>query len=450
MGNGLEVNVSVSAIAVFIQGLISFFSPCVLPLLPVYIGYLAGGTDTKDEDGNVIYKRSSVIINTLFFVIGISFAFFLLGMAATKLGGFFQSRRMLLIRVGGVLIALFGLFQLGLFESTSLNSEKRFRLPLHKLKVNPLVALLLGFTFSFAWTPCVGPMLTGVLVMAGTASTAVKGFLLIGLYTLGFVLPFMLTGIFTTSLLRFFKDHASVVRYTKKIGGIVMIIIGLVMFTGFMNDFSGYLSHDTKEVVADSKVSDEVKAGSKQTDDNNKTEDKQDVSDEKIPAAADSSDDDTKESKDNENERLMPPAPDLELVDQNGNLHKLSDYKGKTILLNFWATWCPACVSELDELQEAYINYNENQGDVIILGVLSPNQYMEKSAEEIEEFLNSKNITFPVLYDYDGGSFADYGIMSMPTTYMIDKKGNLYGYLTGAMTNAVIDDIISQTEGSVK
>ena len=109
---GFSVETSISAITVFLQGILSFFSPCVLPLVPLYIGYLAGGTKTVDPDGTVHYQRKKVLLNTLFFVIGISFAFFLLGFGFTAAGRFFSGNRMLLARIGGVIVSLFGLYQL--------------------------------------------------------------------------------------------------------------------------------------------------------------------------------------------------------------------------------------------------------------------------------------------------------------------------------------------------
>lgn len=451
MGNGLDLSISVSVIAVFAQGLISFFSPCVLPLLPMYIGYLAGGTGTKDENGDIIYKKSKVIINTLFFIIGISFAFMLLGFAATKLGSFFQGNRMLFIRVGGALIILFGLFQMGLFESQTLNSEKRFHLPVNKLAANPLVALVLGFTFSFAWTPCVGPMLTGVLLMSGTAATATKGFVLIGVYTLGFVIPFMLTGIFTTGLLKFFRKHSSMVQYTKKIGGVLMIVIGLVMITGFMNDISGYLSKDVKKISQNREK--EVKDTEKIALKTEETKEREGLSSEnKEINEGETGTEEQETAKKNEEQEGENPevvqAPDFEFTDQYGNTHKLSDYKGKTVLINFWATWCPPCRAELPDIQEAFEKYGENQDEVIILGITAPGYGGEKSDEEIADFVKEKKVTYPVLFDYDGTSFADYYISAFPTTYMIAEDGTVFGYLTGGMTKSVIDDIIKQTKES--
>ena len=247
---GFSFDVSVPVFTVFLQGLISFFSPCILPLIPLYIGYLSGGTGTRGEDGRMHYKRSKVMLHTFCFVLGVSFAFFLLGFGFSAMGEFFKSNQVLFARLGGILVAFLGLYQLGVFgNSRLLGQERRLPLKLNVLAMSPLTALVMGFTFSFAWTPCVGPALTSVLLMAASAGARTTGFLLIGVYTIGFVLPFLAVGIFTTTVLEFFKNHGRVVRYTVKAGGILMVVMGVLMFTGKMNAVTGYLSGASSDMV---------------------------------------------------------------------------------------------------------------------------------------------------------------------------------------------------------
>ena len=161
---GFSLDISVPALTVFIQGLVSFFSPCVLPLIPLYIGYLSGGTGKRGEDGRMHYERSKVMLHTLCFVIGVSFAFFLLGLGFSTLGTFFKSNQLLFARVGGILVVLFGFYQLGFFgKSGAMGKEHRLPFKLDMLAMSPITALIMGFTFSFAWTPCVGPALASVL-----------------------------------------------------------------------------------------------------------------------------------------------------------------------------------------------------------------------------------------------------------------------------------------------
>ena len=186
-----QIEASLPAITVFIQGLLSFFSPCVLPLVPLYVSYLAGGARQVDENGQIRYPQGKVFVNTLFFVLGVSGAFFLLGFGFTALGLFFQDNRMWFARISGIVMIGMGLYQLGVFgQSRMLSSEHRLSLRLDKWVMGPIPALILGFTFSFAWTPCVGPTLGSVLLMAGSSGNAGKAAVLIGVYTLGFVVPF--------------------------------------------------------------------------------------------------------------------------------------------------------------------------------------------------------------------------------------------------------------------
>lgn len=449
----LTLETSISAITVFIQGLFSFFSPCVLPLIPLYIGYLSGGAKTTDENGNVSYKRGRIIRNTCFFVLGISFAFFLLGLGFTAIGRFFHNYQTWFTRIGGIVIFLFGLYQLGLFGS-AFQRERRIDFHPDTLAINPLTALILGFTFSFAWTPCVGPALASVLLLAASASSALAGFSLIGVYTLGFVLPFMGVGIFTGSLLEFFKKHRSVVKYTVKISGALMLLIGIMMFTGWMNNISSYLSGITG-ISQDGAGS----SSSPEPSENQKGETEPPASGHAESGHAEDNTENsvrnnTENNTENETGQQAPgresdlpdiPAPDFTLNDQYSNTHTLSDYKGKTVFLNFWATWCPPCRAEMPEIQEIYEEYGENASDVIILGIAGPDYGREGSAEEIAAFLSEHGYSYPVVMDEGGLTAYYYGISAYPTTFMIDKDGNVYGYVSGQITKDIMQSIIEQT-----
>lgn len=421
-----SLDVSVPALTVFFQGLLSFFSPCVLPLIPLYIGYLSGGTGKRGADGKIHYQKSKVMIHTLCFVIGVSFAFFALGFGVSALGSFLNKNQMLFARIGGVIIVLFGFYQLGVFgNSRVLGKERRLPFHLDKLAMSPLTALIMGFTFSFAWTPCVGPALTSVLLMAASANTKVMGFVLIGVYTVGFVLPFLAVGLFTTTLLEFFKSHMNVVKYTVKVGGALMILMGVLMFTGKMNAFTGYLSGGTNANLE---------------------------SQEETEKESEDASEDKEENKEEESKETVVPAIDFTLKDQFGNEHTLSDYKGKTVFLNFWATWCGPCRSEMPDIQKLYETY-ETEGDnaVIILGVAAPGLGQEKDEAGIKAFLDENGYTYPTLMDTTGDLFSEYGISSFPTTFMIDREGNVFGYVSGALNEDMMKNIIEQTlEGKRK
>lgn len=447
---GFSFDVSVPVFTVFLQGLVSFFSPCVFPLIPIYISYLSGGTARKTEDGKVVYQRSKVILHTLFFVVGVSFAFFALGFGFSALGGFFKSNQLLFARIGGAIVFLFGLYQLGaLGSSDMLGKERRLPLNLDKLAMSPVTALLMGFTFSFAWTPCVGPVLASVLLMTASASTTTMGFVLIGVYTLGFVLPFLAVGLFTTTLLELFKKHKGVVKYTVKIGGILMMVMGVMMFTGKMNSVTGYLSELTTQPTAqESGVLDTEKAkeaeASAESDEVALPEESGQES-----GAADPGETTAATEADPAAEETMsglPPAIDFTLTDQYGNTHTLSDYKGKTVFLNFWATWCPPCRAEMPDIQKLYEEYDtEGEDALIVLGIASPNIGGEKSEEGVKQFLEENGYTYPVLMDTTGEQFMNYGVFSYPTTFMIDRDGNVFGYVSGSLSGDMMKSIVQQT-----
>lgn len=425
-----SVETGISAFTVFVQGLLSFFSPCVLPLVPLYIGYLAGGTKTVDEQGVTHYRRSKVFINTLFFVLGVSFAFFLLGFGFSALGRFFSGNRVIFARIGGILVILFGLYQLGFFGSKLLGGRHQLPLRLDRLAMNPLVALLMGFTFSFAWTPCVGPALTSVLLMASSASSSTLGFLLIGLYTLGFVLPFLAVGLFTGSLLELFRKHRKAVQFTTKAGGVLLILMGIMMFTGWMNGITGYLSRFGAAPATDSSSS------------------SQSSSDDSSSMA--SSEEETSSSSEDEKDPTVP-APDFTLTDQFGNEHTLSDYQGKVVFLNFMATWCGPCEMEIPDIQALYEDHGMNEEDLVVLALANPktDEYpmnSDVSPEEVAEYLEGQGVTYPVLMDTTQEVFQTYGISAFPTTFMIDTDGNVYGYISGALTRSIMDDIVRQTQ----
>lgn len=226
------------------------------------------------------------------------------------------------------------------------------------------------------------------------------GFLLIGVYTLGFVLPFLAVGLFTTTILELFRKHRNMVQYTVKIGGILMIIMGLMMLTGRISAVTG-----EPETVAQT------------------------------------------ESEQNS----LPSAIGFALKDQYGLTHALSDYKGKTIFLNFWATWCPPCRAEMPDIQKLYEAYDtEGDNALIVLGVAGPEIGQEGTEEEITAFLEEQGYTYPVLMDTSGELFQAYGVSALPTTYMIDRDGNIFGYVSGMLSMDMMENIIEQTMTGVR
>ena len=387
-----------------LEGVFSFLSPCILPLLPVYLSILANSTTQRME---------VLIRNTLGFVLGISSTFFLLGMSMYTVGTFFQEYQSLITLVGGMIIILMGLFYMGIIQSNLLNRDRRFRMKTGQMNI--FSSFVLGFTFSFGWTPCIGPTLASVLVMATTSNNRSTAFFLILVYTIGFTLPFMILSIFYTKLVRYLDQIKKHMLLIKKIGGMVLILVGLGMVV------SGVQQIDNEQRKLDHQQTQEIVS---ETD--------MDSIDEREEMA--------------EEEAIKLKAIDFELYDQYGNLHKLSEYEGKVVFLNFWATWCPPCVREMPYIDELYEAYGKNEEEVVILGVANPNLGQEGNKESIIQFLEQQGYTFPVVFDVDYNQIFSYGFNSFPSTLIIDKEGYINLYVPGAMDKKTMQQIIEQAK----
>jgi len=401
------------------------------------MGYLAGSGKKVVEDGTFVYERKKVFIHTMFFVLGISFSFFILGISFTAIGSFFSSNKLLFTRVGGILIILLGLFQLGIFDFSFLQKERKININLADKKMNPVMALVMGFTFSFAWTPCIGPTLSSVLIMASGATTSVTGNILVFVYAIGFLLPFLMLGLFTTQVLNFLKSKQKLLKFTIKVGGVILILMGIMIYTGWMNGVSGYLNvirtnqqNNSQEIENRSDLgnnSDTTVSNNEKTSENQAIEDGNKAS----------------------VKTKVTSAFDFTLTDQYGNKHTLSDYKGKVVFLNFWATWCPPCNKELPDMEDLYNEYNLNQDEVVLLGIANPSSQeypnnQDVGKEEIISFLEDKEYTFPTLFDETGEVLQNYNISAFPTTFVIDKEGNIVGYVPGMITKNIMINVIKQ------
>lgn len=210
----------------FAAGLVSFVSPCVLPLIPVYVTYLTGtGLDPEASGG----QRKTLLYNGTFFVLGFTIVFIVMGMGVSAIGRLFTEHMGLVRRVGGVIVIVFGLYMTGLLQLLALDQERRLQAPARA--PGPLNSLLLGATFSAGWTPCIGPVLASVLLLAGTTATASQGALLLLSYAAGMAVPFLLL---TLSLNRMQSVLQKLLPYTGRIrvaSGALLIGLGVMLYT---------------------------------------------------------------------------------------------------------------------------------------------------------------------------------------------------------------------------
>src|ERR1700732_1134063 len=226
-------------IAAFFAGLISFLSPCVLPLVPGYMSMISGvGVEELKSPQAQLMRR--VMVNSVGFILGFSIVFVALGAAATGLGQVLGVYKHTLARVAGVIIIIFGLHLTGIFKIKALYTDAR----LHSVKGSstPLGAFVIGFAFAFGWTPCLGPILTAILTLASEQDTLVKGILLLGVYSLGLAVPFLLTSLLMERFLKFYSRFRSHMHALEIASGGLLIALGILLVIGRFTLISSWLS----------------------------------------------------------------------------------------------------------------------------------------------------------------------------------------------------------------
>ncbi|MGS6933753.1 cytochrome c biogenesis protein/redoxin [Clostridioides difficile] len=417
---------NVNLFLVFIEGIVSFFSPCILPILPIYLSILSNSSVENLKEGKTSFIGSSLFKNTIFFALGISTTFFILGSSVKVLSMFFNENKDLIMFIGGIIIIIMGLFYMGIIKFSILNREKRFNVKFKEMKA--ITAFILGFTFSFGWTPCIGPILASVLVMVSSSSNHLSANLLIAVYTIGFILPFIITAMFYSKLFKTIDKIKSNMEIIKKIGGIILIVSGILMMVNGFGSISKHFNTSQNSKI-ESKQEENKRENSTDKEENSDGNDSQK-----------DSNNDNNDKGSNDEDRIK--SIDFTLTDQYGKTHKLSDYEGKVVFLNFWATWCPPCKEEMPYIEQLYKDYNKNNDDVVILGVASPNLGREGSREHVVNFLKEQGYTFPVVLDEDGALAYQYGINAFPTTFIIDKEGYVTQYIPGAMDKATMASFI--------
>ena len=360
--------------ATFLEGVLSFFSPCVLPLIPLYMSYLAGDNKETDEEGNITYKTGKVFLTTLFFVLGICLTFVLLSLSLNLFSSFLNQYNEVISIIGGVLLIIFGLHECGLITIDVLNKEAKLKFEPGLKKMNYFTAFLLGFVFSLGWSPCIGPMLANALLLASTSSL---GYLCIVSYGLGLVIPFLVTGLFTNAVLGFIRRNRKMMKYVNIIAGIILILFGCYMIR------EGAVKIDSAKKLG--------------------------------------------EAGNAEEEDIEGMLMGYEFEDIDGNTIRLSDYEGQYILLNFSTTWCTYCDLELPELTEF-----SKSGQAQCFMVMSPLNE-NNGMDDIRAFAQERDPEVELLIDQEGILFYYCRVNAYPTTYVISPDGEFLCYANGAM-----------------
>lgn len=224
----------------FIAGLLSFLSPCVLPLIPSYITYITGISfaDLKAEHPSHLVRRKTMV-HSLLFIAGFTVVFVALGASATFIGSFFQEHMVIIRRIGGILIIIFGIHVTGLVPLALLLGERR--ITIHRKPAGYIGSFLVGFAFAAGWTPCIGPILASILMVAATETTIVRGMMLLLTYSLGLGTPFFFSSLALHRFLILFNRYKKAIRIFEIITGLFMIVIGALVFTNYLSALSELL-----------------------------------------------------------------------------------------------------------------------------------------------------------------------------------------------------------------
>jgi len=232
---------NVSSVAAFTAGLFSFLSPCVLPLVPGYISMISGFSldqlKTKENDTSLF---RIVLLNSIMFIVGFSITFILLGASASWIGQLLAARMSLLRQLAGLVLIVFGIHLTGIFKINFLYKDKRF----HNVEKprGLLGALVLGLAFAFGWTPCIGPILAGILTIASTKESVTEGMFLLAVYSAGLGIPFLLTSVALNKFLGFYGRFKKHFHAVEVVSGVLVIAIGVLIMTGSLTRLATYFT----------------------------------------------------------------------------------------------------------------------------------------------------------------------------------------------------------------
>ncbi len=234
--------VALGLVVAFTAGLLSFLSPCVLPLVPSYLGFLTGMT--LPETGA---RRWTALAHALLFVAGFSLVFILLGASATALGRALNYYQVWLQRLGGLIVIGFGLVSLGAINPGLLTRERRVHL--EQKPVGYLGSAFVGMAFAAGWTPCIGPVLGGILGLAATTTDLSRGMLLLGFYSAGLAVPFLLAAVALESFLEWFQRFRRFLPWVMRVSGVLLVLVGILLVSGEFTRLAGWFQGLTPEVL---------------------------------------------------------------------------------------------------------------------------------------------------------------------------------------------------------
>src|SRR5215510_11885159 len=381
------LNIAIS----FAAGIVSFLSPCVLPLVPGYISLISGVSIDSLKEG--MSSRRAVIINSLAFNAGLSVIFLFLGTTAGLVGSAITSNQWVRI-IGGLIIIVFGLQLIGLLKISALYKDTRIFSDDKPRGI--LGSAALGVAFAAGWTPCIGPILGGIIGLAATSGGWRSGLVLSAFYSAGLAVPFLLTGLGINQFLNFYKNFRRHLHKVEVISGVVLILVGLLVMSG------------KSTLLASSTLTAWIPNAEGLLNFKDKT-----------PAAPVAAAPGT----------TFEMAPDVEFQTRAGKPFRLKELQGQVVLLNFWATYCIPCREEIPAL-------NALQQELKSQGLKIVGASLDDTAEGVNTYQQEV-----AKFEYDvllGGSDAKVKFTQsvLPTTYLIDRQGRIRQKVIGARDKA--------------
>ena len=382
----------------FAGGLLSFLSPCVLPLVPGYISLMSGVSIDHLKSGGVSGSRRAVILNSLAFNAGLSVIFLALGSTAGLVGAAIINNIWVRL-IGGLVIIIFGLHLIGLLKIKYLYRDTR-QFSSEKPR-GVLGSLTLGMAFAAGWTPCIGPILGGIIGLAATSGGWKGGLLLSAFYSAGLAVPFLITGLGINQFLGFYSKFRQHLHKVEVVSGVILILIGALVMSNRVTLLS---SSKLAKIIPPF----ESWIGFKET-----------------PPPA---------NRPPVISQNYPAAPNVQFTKLDGTSLKLDELKGRVVLLNFWATWCIPCRSEIPSLSAMQKDL-EPQG-LSIIGVS-----YDDTADLIQQFQKDIPQSYQiVLGGREVGS--ELPASPLPTTYIIDRQGRIRDKLIGERSRAAFESVI--------
>ncbi|HEX8852765.1 MAG TPA: cytochrome c biogenesis protein/redoxin [Pyrinomonadaceae bacterium] len=378
----------------FVGGLASFLSPCVLPLVPGYISLISGvsADHLKGETGSRGAARRAVVINSLAFNAGLSLVFMTLGVLAGAVGRAILNDWRLRV-VGGVVIIAFGLQLMGILKISALYRDTRkFS---DESPRGPLGALTLGMAFAAGWTPCIGPILGGIMGLAASSGGWQSGLVLSAVYALGLAVPFLLTAIGINRFLSFYARFRRHLHKVEVVSGVMLIVIGLMVATNTVTRIANLTGNmpTLEKWVSTLTTRTDTADGTSQ------------------PAAT------------------YTAAPDVEFQTLDGKPLRLSELRGRVVLLNFWATWCAPCRAEIPTFNEMQREY-ESRG-LTIVGVTS-----HDTPDDVRGFQEDNRQDYTVVTSGEDAPDKFGTGPGRPVTFIIDREGRVRKPIFGSTDRA--------------